>query len=55
MTVDGFGALVRKKCARSHRFGAGGIPLGGGRGGGVGEPRTGLIHCEAESPSEGRV
>ena len=34
VTVDGFGALVRKKCARSHRFGAGGIPLGGGRGGG---------------------
>ena len=35
-----------KKCAQSHRFGlgrVGGIPLGRGGGGGVGEPRTGII------------
>ena len=38
-----------EKCAQSHRFGlrsgrVGGIPLGGGWGGGVGEPTTGIIY-----------
>ena len=45
VTDDGFGARMCKKCAQSHRFGlgsgGGGIPLGGG---GVGEPRTGIIY-----------
>ena len=44
MTVDAFGALMWKTCAQLHRFGlgrvGGGIPLGGG----VGEPRTGIIY-----------
>ena len=46
VTVVAFGALMWKTCAQSHRFGlgrvgGGGIPLGGG---GVGEPRTGIIY-----------
>ena len=45
VTVVAFGALMWKKCAQSHRFGlgrvGGGIALGGG---GVGEPRTGIIY-----------
>ena len=45
VTDDGFGARMCKKCAQSHRFGLGsgwgGVPLGGG---GVGEPRTGIIY-----------
>ena len=51
VTVVAFGALMWEKCAQSHSFGlgrvGGGIPLGGG----VGEPRTGIIymyfcHCK---------
>ena len=47
VTVVAFGALMWEKCAQSHSFGlgrvgGGGIPLGGG--GGVGEPRTGIIY-----------
>ena len=45
VTVVAFGALMWKTCAQSHRFGlgrvgGGGIPWGGG----VGEPRTGIIY-----------
>ena len=45
VTVVAFGALMWKTCAQSHRFGLGG--WGGGDtigGGGVGEPRTGIIY-----------
>ena len=48
VTVVAFGALMWKTCAQSHRFGlgrvGGGIPLGGG---GVSEPRTGIIYGQA--------
>ena len=47
-TVVAFGALMWKKCAQSHRFGLGRWEGGGGDtiggGGGVGEPRTGIIY-----------
>ena len=51
VTVVAFGALMCKTCAQSHRFGlgrvgGGGIPWGGV--GGVGEPRTGIIHVTSE-------
>ena len=45
VTVVAFGALMWKTCAQSHRFGLGRV--GGGYhwgGGGVGEPRTGIIY-----------
>ena len=44
--VVAFGALMWKTCARSHRFGLGRVGGGGGdtMGGGVGEPRTGIIY-----------
>ena len=38
VTVVAFGALMWKTCAQSHRFGLGRV------GGGVGEPRTGIIY-----------
>ena len=38
-TDDGFGALMCKKCAQSHRGWVGGDTIGG-----VGEPRTGIIY-----------
>ena len=44
VTVVAFGALMWEKCAQSHSFGLG---RGGGYhwgGGGVGEPRTGIIY-----------
>ena len=45
MTDDGFGTLMCQKCAQSQiRLGEWGIPLGGG---GVGEPRTGIIYAAA--------
>ena len=49
VTVVAFGALMWKTCAQSHRFGLGrvGVGAGGGDtigGGGVGEPRTGIIY-----------
>ena len=37
VTVVAFGALMWEKCAQSHSFGLGRV------GGGVGEPRTGII------------
>ena len=46
VTDGGFGTLMCKKCAQSHRIG-----LGGGGGvdtikiGGVGEPRTGIMYA----------
>ena len=45
VTVVAFGALMWKTCAQSHRFGLGRVGGGGGIpwGGGVGEPRTGII------------
>ena len=50
VTVVAFGALMWEKCAQSHSFGlgrvgGGGIPLGGG----VGEPRTGIIYTNTFS------
>ena len=49
VTVVAFGALMWKKCAQSHNFGLGRVGGGGGYhwGGGVGEPRTGIIHASS--------
>ena len=45
VTVVAFGALMWKKCAQSHRFGLGRVGVGDTiGGGGVGEPRTGIIY-----------
>ena len=47
VTVVAFGALMWKTSAQSHRFGLGRMGGGGGYhwgGGGVGEPRTGIIY-----------
>ena len=45
MTVVAFGALMWEKCAQSHSFGLGRVGGGGYHwGGGVGEPRTGIIY-----------
>ena len=46
VTVVAFGALMWKKCAQSHSFGLGRVGGGGDyhRGGGVGEPRTGITY-----------
>ena len=46
VTVVAFGALMWKTCAQSHRFGLGRVGGGGDTigGGGVGEPRTGIIY-----------
>ena len=46
VTVVAFGALMWEKCAQSHSFGLGRVGGGGGYhwGGGVGEPRTGIIY-----------
>ena len=44
VTVVAFGALMWKKCAQSHRFGLGRVGGGDTIGGGVGEPRTGIIY-----------
>ena len=45
VTVVAFGALMWKTCAQSHRFGLGRVGGGGYHwGGGVGEPRTGIIY-----------
>ena len=48
MTVDGFAAALWEKCTQSQGFGISG-PGRAGRGvdtmgGGIGEPRTGIIH-----------
>ena len=44
VTVVAFGAHMWEKCAHSHSFGLGRVGRGIPMGGGVGEPRTGIIY-----------
>ena len=54
-TVDGFGAAMWEKCTQSQGFGIFGPGRAGGdamaRGGGVGEPITGIIYTQAPRPT----
>ena len=55
VTVVAFGALMWKTCAQSHRFGLGRVGGGGYHGGGVGEPRTGIIYTASCGHGMGRA
>ena len=54
VTVVAFGALMWKTCAQSHRFGLGRVG-GDTMGGGVGEPRTGIIYTASCGHGMGRA
>ena len=53
VTVVAFGALMWKTCAQSHRFGLGRVGGGYHWGGGVGEPRTGIIYWASFTQTPG--